>query len=424
MDGLRRFIQKIGILIGVNVIYLLFLAACFLLPVEPIVKNVETSLEVFVDAKEGTENPIFDKTYTLYWDTFSDMIWVNMATVAGENPIISAIRLDYYSGGEAPWDNLVNSVYYRDSASLQNYSRYWNINVGVLKIFFSFMSISDIRFLLYWIIIGLLFLLLYRISKLQGAYGCIPIIAAFMMTALELHAMCLSFFGDIFVTLVFMIALTYLCPRMQGGYDEGQISLLFMVMGSMVYAVGPLVAPVMSVGMCLVIWLQLQKENVGQKILWKKVVINTVWWIVGYGITMLLKQVLSKIIIGKQDGVEEALMWFGTEMAIRDRFVLLGDKLIRCFTPITVKLPVFLFGVGILIFLGLRRKCRSNKDLQLAFIALYPVLWVLIVSRHSIHYFTSNIFAVSVYAIFSILVNHILVKGSGFKYEKNKKDFV
>ncbi len=137
MQIVKRAIQKIGILIALNIIYLLFLSGCFLIPTAPIVKNVEKSLDIWVDVQEGTDTPIFDKTNTLYWDSYSDMIWANMVTVSGKNPIIQAIKLEYYSGNDAPWANLVAAVYYRDSAPKQNYSRYWNINVGVLKILFS-----------------------------------------------------------------------------------------------------------------------------------------------------------------------------------------------------------------------------------------------------------------------------------------------
>lgn len=408
MEKVKRIAQKACILIGLNIAYFIFLAACFLLPAEPIVKNVEASLEIYADAKDHADNPVFDKTYTLYWDTFSDMIWVNMATVAGGNPVMQAVRLDFYAGGEAPWDNLVRAVYYRDSAPLQSYSRYWNVNVGVLKILYSFFTISDIRFLLYWTVLGLLVFLLYRMLKLQGGrvHGCLPVIAAFMMTSLELHAMCLSFFGDIFLTLVFMIALTWICPKTTE--DEAwRISLLFMILGSVTYAIGPMVAPVMTVGMCLVLWVQLQEKNTSQKVLWMQTVINTIWWIAGYGVTVLAKQIAARLVIGEQDGIGEALMWFGADMGIRDRIVLLGDKLVRCFTPAAIKVPCFLVLTGILVFCGIRKKRKSARNLQLAWIALYPVLWVLIVSRHSIHYFTSSIFAVSFYAVTSILMNHI-----------------
>ncbi len=310
MQIVKRAIQKIGILIALNIIYLLFLSGCFLIPTAPIVKNVEKSLDIWVDVQEGTDTPIFDKTNTLYWDSYSDMIWANMVTVSGKNPIIQAIKLEYYSGNDAPWANLVAAVYYRDSAPKQNYSRYWNINVGVLKILFSFLSLSEIRFLIYWIVTGLLFFLIYRISKFQGVYGCLPLIVAFMMTLLELHAICLSFVGDILVTLVFMIILTYICSDKIKNTVH-RVSLLFMIMGSMIYAVGPLVAPVLSVGMCLVLWIQLENRNVDKNMLWRQIVLNTFWWIMGYGCTMILKQLLSKIVIGKQDGTEEALMWIG-----------------------------------------------------------------------------------------------------------------
>lgn len=404
---MKSFMKKIGILVGINIVYLLFLSGCFLLPIEPIVKNVESSLEIWVDVKDPYEvdYAIFDKS-TLYWDSFSDMIWANMATVSGSNSLKQAVKLEWYVVNDAPWDNLVAAIYYRDTAPKVSYSRYWNINIGFLKILFSFISLSDIRFLMYWIVIILLVWLLHRVTKLLGLRGTIPIIVAFMMTSLELHAMSLSFFGDIVVMLSFMIILTYLHHDNINKYYK-QVNCIFMVIGSLTFAAGPFVVPVLTVGMCLVLWMQLESEKTNKIILCKQIVLNSVWWITGYIASMLMKQVLSKIVIGNQDGVSEALMWFGSEMGVKDRLSVLGAKLIRVFTPIGIKVPFLLLLICVLVVMCFKWRRKSGKTLFLAFIALYPFFWVLIVSRHSIHAFTSNLFAVSFYAITSILLNHI-----------------
>lgn len=209
MQKINDILKGIGILTGLNIVYLLFLTACFMLPVEPICKNVETSLEIWVDVQDPTvmDYPLFDQI-SLFWDSFSDMIWANMTTIKGNNPIISAIRLDWYQGN-SPWEGLVNAIYYRDSGTLAPYSRYWNINVGVLKILFSFATLSEIRFLFYWVSLALLIFLLYRVMKIKGVKGVVPLIAAFMMISLELHAICLSFSGKIVLLLASMIFLTY-----------------------------------------------------------------------------------------------------------------------------------------------------------------------------------------------------------------------
>lgn len=406
MERIKGILRNIGILAGLNLLYLVFLSCCFLLPVESIIKNVESSLEIWVEVKDPTEMdyPIFDQN-TLYWDSFSDMIWANMVTVEGSNPVKQAIKLDRYRMGESPWDSLVGAIYYRDSAPLAPYSRYWNVNIGFLKILFSIMTLSEIRFLLYWIILVLLLFLLYRISKVGGVKGAIPIVAAFMMTSLELHAMSLSFFEDIVLTLIFMIWLTY---YLSGTKEKRKLGLysIFMILGSLTFAAGPLVAPVMTVGMCLVLYLQLEKESRDNKSLWINVIFSTIWWIIGYIATLFIKQILAKIVLGSSDGVGEALMWFGEEMGIKERFSVLGVKIVRCFTPSIIKLPAFLLLIGILLILCYKWKCKSHKTLQFGFVALYPVFWVLIVSRHSIHSFTSNLFAVTIYAIISILINH------------------
>lgn len=405
MKKINDILKGIGILIGLNIAYLLFLTACFMLPVDSICKNVETSLEIWVDVQDPTvmDYPVFDQI-SLFWDSFSDMIWANMATIKGNNPIISAIRLDWYQGN-SPWEGLVNAIYYRDSGTLAPYSRYWNINVGVLKIFFSYATLSEIRFLFYWVSSALLIFLLYRVMKIQGVKGAIPLIAAFMMISLELHAICLSFSGEIVLLLASMIFLTYYLPTPPRKF---KIYHIFLGLGSLTFAVGPFVTPVLTIGMCLILSIQLMEENCDCNKVCKFVITNTISWIIGYIMTLLFKGFLSRIFLGHSDGVSEALMWFGAEMGISQRFSLLGNKLIRCFTPTVVKVPAFIILLLVLLFLCYKRKRRANryKSLALGFIALYPFIWVLLVSRHSIHLFTSHLFAVTIYAIISILLNH------------------
>lgn len=160
--------------------------------------------------------------------------------------------------------------------------------------------------------------------------------------------------------------------------------------------------------MCLILSIQLMEDNCDRNKVCKFVITNTISWIIGYIMTLLFKGFLSRIFLGHSDGVSEALMWFGAEMGISQRFSLLGNKLIRCFTPTVVKVPAFVTLILILLFLCYKRKRHANryKSLALGFVALYPFIWVLLVSRHSIHLFTSHLFAVTIYAIISILLNH------------------
>lgn len=60
----------------------------------------------------------------------------------------------------------------------------------------------------------------------------------------------------------------------------------------------------------------------------------------------------------------------------------------------------------VLLVLCYKWRRKTTKTLMLGFVALYPFIWVLLVSRHSIHHFTSNIFTVTIYAVISILLNH------------------
>ena len=61
------------------------------------------------------------------------------------------------------------------------------------------------------------------------------------------------------------------------------------------------------------------------------------------------------------------------------------------------------FAVGGIIKAGR----KVDYILQVIFISLYPIGWILLVARHAQHYFTSNILCVFIAGVSAVLVSKI-----------------
>ena len=224
------------------------------------------------------------------------------------------------------------------------------------------------------------------------------------MTSLVLHSTCLSFFGNIVIALTGMLFIA--CSYRTGWYAKWEY-LVYIVIGSLTFANAPLVAPVLTLGMCLLVSVLLRKSSDRQASSWFLLITDSVCWGMGYLGTLLFKQILSQITLGYQTGTDTIAQWIGFEFGIGDRFRILFNNFARLFSPQIVKGPLIVlfivFAVGGIIKAGR----KVDYILQVIFISLYPIGWILLVARHAQHYFTSNILCVFIAGVSAVLVSKI-----------------
>lgn len=104
------------------------------------------------------------------------------------------------------------------------------------------------------------------------------------MTSLVLHSTCLSFFGDIVIALTGMLFIA--CSYRTGWYAKWEY-LVYIVIGSLTFANAPLVAPVLTLGMCLLVSVLLRKSSDRQASSWFLLITDSVCWGMGYLGTLL-----------------------------------------------------------------------------------------------------------------------------------------
>ena len=411
----NKILKKIGIgiatLLFVNMLYFLFMTLSFTIPAEKVRPNIEMSLYTWAEDKMF---PFFENPQGLWLDFGSDMIWANIALSNVDNPSKAAITLPHAVGGEAndkiSFNNLVMGLYYTESEDFATsvYPRYWMLMVGVLRILFTFLEISQIRYGFYFLAALLMWGVFSKVNEKWGWRASFPLFMAVVLRNLLLHSISVSTSADIFVALSAMLFI--LKNGEKEIYKEYQ-GIVFLLIGSFSFALGPFVAPVLTLGFPLVINIMLQKEKDKEFLSWWRVIVNSVAWVCGYGGSMVLKAMLSRIVIGSQSTTSSISHYLGSGQGIRPRL----GRIFYCFenllSPLEVKIPIVLIvSLILVIMLFLRKRKKVEYKWLLLFVAMYPLLWAFVVVEHTIHYFASNMYSVFVFAVLTIITFSIQEK--------------
>lgn len=414
---IKNVLQKIGIGIGVllaaNLLYFLFMAMCFMVPSEKVRPNIEMSLYTW-DAE--AQYPFFDDARAMWLDFGSDMIWANIALTDVENPFKAAIELPYAVGGEMndkmSWNDLVRGLYYTESEDfvMTTYPRYWMLMAGVIRILFCFCEIAEMRYAFYFLAAILLWAVFREIEKRWGWRGSFPFFMAVALRVLLLHSISISTSADVFIALGAML---FILRNGEKEFYKKYQGIFFLGLGSFAFALGPFVAPVLTLGLPLVTDVMLQERD-RDLMSWWRVVTNSAAWVCGYGGSMVIKALLTKMTVGDQSTSSSIAHYLGLGQGIGARF----GRIVYCFenllTPLKIKVPIVLLVLIVLIIMLLSRK-RQKVECKwlLLFVAMYPLLWAFVIVEHTIHYFASNMYSVFVFAILSIITLMIGEKNKG-----------
>lgn len=408
MEILKKIGKCLAILVILNIVYMIFMTVAYTTPVDGKVKeNVGNSLFTVVNEDQF---PVFHDPNGYWNDITTDLIWLNMAVCEGKNPFEGAMALYYQMTSNIPEDgnpqtyhHLVSALYYNgaEGTHMQQYSRYWLLFMGILKPMFLIWEISEIRYIFYFVLFALSTTLIYQMGKVLDWRGIVPLGAAMAVRLWQMHSICLATMPDILIAIISMLLVINMYKK---DTFKDKHMYLFLIIGSFSFAFGPLIAPILTLGMPLVLSIMLGNEKSNKIESWIRIIVDSVAWVAGYAISLIFKQMLAKAVIGMQDGTEEALYWFGMDMGFKERI----DRIIYCFdgllSPLNVKLPILLVIIAILIIAIIKNGInKTGNMLLLLFLALYPIAWIFVVVRHSQHYWAANILSVTVFAILAML---------------------
>lgn len=375
---LMRYITSFLAMIA---LFFSLLTLVYMIPDTAIAGNAETSINV-LEGEGYSPAPLFYVGAALL-DNYTDSVMIdrNISSTDGLNPVEAA-------------------MYAKD------YTRYWHGYQIYLRPLLTMFDYSQIRYLCSAVFLIGLCLTFASITKHIGR----KVSMAFLITLFHVYPVIVSVsLQYISVFVIMFSACLYLMHFYRTSWLT-DVPLFFMIVGMLTNFMDFLTAPLLTLGIPLLIFLFLELENGGDLFeLFKKVISTSALWILGYGLCWTAKWLLASIIL-KTNVFQIALsqMVFrisGNESYPLNRIAMLKDNFKYMFfsqgTGICYSILVVL---AILLLICFRRRMRYalQKCSLFVMIGLYPYIWYMILANHSeIHsYFTYRIQAITLFAIF------------------------
>ena len=411
-----KVLKYAAVLVALNLCYLVLMTAVFALPFGARISgNAAESLHVWKEGAE-TEAPLFGDNRIFWNDTSSEMLLVNCAVTQAGTPPERGVALYYTCLPETEalppvqsYRNLEAAVSGGgDGAKIETYERYWYLLAGGVRLLLCFLTIGEIRWLLYATGALLALWLFLRVYELLGIQGVLPLALAFVSRTLVLQTATSMTATDVYTACAAMITLTYLYKK--PWFAKNRI-LFYLVTGSVTFAIGPFIAPLLTLGMTLLLDLQLADPEPDMKREAMRMFLCSVAWAAGYALTLCCKTVCSLLAVNRTEASGVAAGYLGAAGGIAGRFATAGSCLYRLLMPVQATLPVIAVFAGILLALIKTRGIQTPKNLLLSLsVACYPVIWALVVAEHSRHDYAVNMFAVTVYGLASVRAGFVKEK--------------
>ncbi|MEC6747666.1 hypothetical protein VXN63_03870 [Marinilactibacillus sp. XAAS-LB27] len=338
-------------------------------------------------------------------------------TITEEKPYRLINPEDYGSRLDNSTDRLmINTALKGNSNALyeamdnSNYARYWHGYQVFLRPLLVFISYSSIRQLYGFVLVILIGLVFYLLTKKLDVFIGLSFLMSLMFVRFYTFFLSMQF-SNIFIVL--FIGLIYLLTRETKYFIKEYFVGFFFLIGAVTNFIDLLTAPLITLGapMIIIYYLKAKDEKLSLIELLKQLVGNSFFWGLGYGITWLLKWTIASVVLQKNiisDAITQIL--FRTEgdeswpisrpYMLRINFELMFNKLNL--------LVIGLIVVALVCFLFMKRKTIKRGInlylLGILSIGMMPYVWYLTLANHSqIHFwFTYRLQFVTVFALLSV----------------------
>lgn len=398
----KKIIEYLGGTIIATLVYVVIMIASCFIPYEAIHGNIFDSSVIMEE--QGLYPSSTFKNFS--WDNWSDALLYNiMASQRNTNVLKSAVANYRVSSHEGAFDEITcmktaceSSVQFE--SELEDYSRYWLGNILILKCLSIFLDLDRIRFFISIVYIALQAWLIIKMRDEMKVENIVAYLVATCIVPTYYLVMCLSFSTDIIVMQLFMIAVLYLYKS--SFWKKNRLFIYYLV-GSFTFFINFLSVPLYTLAFPLVLEVQLQSEK---KI--KKIVSSVVAWVSGYSITVIGKQLLSKLVLGYESGMDHIGTWSGAKdsMSIDQRFSNVMDRFEEVFNYTNIM--IILIVIVILVIVNIIRKNRIKmievEELVIYFIlTVLPFAWLFVFAKHASHGFDNMYFAITIYSFMALL---------------------
>lgn len=399
---INHMVQAVLLLVaGIAGGYIL-LAFAYLLPVEPMQKNLAESAGILNTEREY--HRVIPGYVSTQLDNYTDA-WM-MGNAVYDNPLpvweraLTCTSADY---GAGPLDGLIRYTAGEDGYREISYTRYWHGYLIVLKPFFLLFDYADLRFvnvvLELFLVIGV-FRQMNTLGYCREAWGYVVSVLFVMPVVVPLSIQ----FSVIFY--LANVSAFVLLKNYQWIAQHDGLLLYFQLTGMTASFFDLLTYPIASLGVPLVCLLVLTAERGFWNRL-KEIISMSVSWGFGYGAMWAGKWILSTLVLN-DNVIANAL----SQIAMRSSHIQDGEQITILDT--WLRNVVFYFEKPYLILIitcvivalvGLLKGRRQLKNIiadviLYTIIAVIPFAWYAAAGQHSYehHWFTFRALMTSVFA--------------------------
>lgn len=280
-----------------------------------------------------------------------------------------------------------------------SYARYWHGTTFLGRFLLTFLSYSNLQWLLFAtsVLLFVIFICLYY--PRAGLWKTIALMLSWVLVNGFVTQFSLQFFPVWAITLIASILIIRFNDKSQ------DLGILMFIIGAVTCYFDLLTTPLLSLGWPLVVWLSLQdpRDVTLKQTLWQLIRWSLLWGL-GFALSFVTKWILGTLIIGT-NVIKDALKEATTVVASQD---------LTHWDAITANLNMLSWNMVLIaliivaLFTIWRFRYRGGMQAVLFLcIALIPFVWYFIVFSHSyLHFwFTYRLLAVSIAAILMAMLS-------------------
>lgn len=414
---LTNFLQMLIILLAGILLGTILLLLVYCLPTGIMRENISRNLDRFY-----TESDYHDLGAMIggsVLDNYTDSLMLNTAIYEdGSSVLHNAMTNPHavYGNATSRSEELLKSVLGIDTSyrGRDNYSRYWHGYLVILKPLLLFFSPAEIRLINLWVQLGLLFFVMIGLYKAGGYRLALPYLLAVAVLNPVSTALSMQYSSCFYITL---LGTLYLLHMKKTGKES--LTTLFLLLGMATAFFDLLTYPLVSLGINLIICLVLSSETLKENL--KRISLYSIIWFLGYGGLWAGKWMIASLLGGENviaDAMNSVLYRIAGNSA--EETGVASDGLFSVLwrnTTISWSVPMQLLLVGLAIFFIVRillkkEKCSfllpKQNVLSVLIMALYPILWYIVLQNHSfIHFWmTYRELAITAFAL-AVLLSHL-----------------
>lgn len=283
--------------------------------------------------------------------------------------------------------------------SVNGYSRYWHgylVFLRPLMIWLNYWQIRYVNMFVFFLLVCAVFRLIGKRVGAGGAYSFAVALIACYIVIIPVSMQYISVF------LVMLCSMAYMLIR----YERMDMPLFFMIVGMVTNFVDFLTAPILTLGMplllCLYMDIRCEEERPWRWYLGRIFTCSLLWGI-GYGLCWASKWLIGTMVLGEsvfESAAGHASYWtqnnWGNDRIIAAEqnfayFFLAQGK--RVFFPFV---PVILGGI---VCAACFRSDKWKRAFCLVPVCTYPYVWYMVLANHSLYHtwFTNRAQAITLF---------------------------